>query len=409
MTFPEDFVWGAATAAFQIEGALDAGGREPSIWDAFPHVLNGDTGAVACDHYHRYPEDVKHLADLGVTAYRFSISWPRVTPGGRIEPRGLDFYSRLVDSLLEHGITPYATLYHWDLPQRLQDRGGWTNRETAYRFAGYAAVVAGALGDRVSDWITLNEPWCSAFLGHDTGDHAPGHRSRVEALTAAHHLNLAHGLAARVLPGRVGVTLNPHVFRGEAEAVRRADALGNRIFFGPMLDGAYPADLIADTASVTDWSFVHDGDEATAHAPLDYIGLNYYAPHYVTGGDPDAPVTDMGWPVDASGLTELLARFAREYPDLPVLITENGAAYPEEVSDERRVAYLRDHLQAVLDARAAGADVRGYFVWSLLDNFEWAFGYAKRFGIIHVDYATQRRTWKDSAHWYRKVIATGRL
>ncbi|GAA3217717.1 GH1 family beta-glucosidase [Actinocorallia longicatena] len=405
--FPPDFVWGAATAAFQIEGALTEDGREPSIWDAFDGITTGETGAEACDHYHRSAEDVGHLAELGVNAYRFSLSWPRIMPGGRIERRGLDFYSRLADALLERGITPYATLYHWDLPQRLEDEGGWRDRDTAHRFAEYAAAAGAALGDRIGHWITLNEPWCSAFLGHETGEHAPGRTSREEALTAAHHLNLAHGLAARLLPGRVGVTHNLHVFRGEPEAVRRADAIGNRIFTGPQLEGAYPRDLLDDTASVTDWAFVRDGDERTARAPLDFLGVNYYAPHHLDGGDPAVPVTDMGWPIEPSGLTELLTRLAREHPGLPLIITENGAAFPEPVHDARRIGYLRGHLQAVLDAREAGADVRGYFVWSLLDNFEWSHGYSRRFGIIHVDYATQRRTWKESAHWYRGIISSG--
>ncbi|WP_106402066.1 GH1 family beta-glucosidase [Actinocorallia populi] len=424
--FPEGFVWGAATAAYQIEGAVAEDGRAPSIWDGFGPIANGDTGETACDHYHRYREDLGHLADLGVGSYRFSVSWPRVLPYGKVERRGLDFYSRLVDGLLERGIEPAATLYHWDLPRELEERGGWTDRDTAHRFAEYAAVVAEELGDRVPTWITLNEPWCSAFLGHGTGEHAPGRRDPEAVFTAAHHLNLAHGLAARLLPGRRGVTLNPQVLRGpDAAAVRRADAVGNGVFFGPLLSGAYPEELFAHTAHLTDWSFVRDGDVETIHAPLDFLGVNYYTTTVVAPGGTGradfpgcedlafsaepGPVTDMGWTIEPSGLTELLLRLSREYPGLPLVITENGAAFPEPVRDEGRIGYLHGHLGAVLDAIEAGADVRGYYVWSLLDNFEWAFGYGKRFGIIHVDYETQRRTWKDSARWYRDVAASATL
>jgi beta-glucosidase len=432
------FVWGAATAAYQIEGAALEDGRVPSIWDTYSRtpgrVLNGDTGDVATDHYHRWAEDVTTMSALGLDAYRFSIAWPRIH-----DQRGVDFYSRLVDALLERGIAPVATLYHWDLPQSLEDAGGWPVRDTALRFAEYAERIGAALGDRVHTWTTLNEPWCSAFLGYASGVHAPGRTEPAAALAAAHHLNLAHGLAAQVLPGRLSVTLNLHHVRGDAEAARRVDAVANRIFLGPMLDGAYPADLLADTASITDWSFVHDGDEATIAAPLDVLGVNYYSPTLVRlwdgssarstadgHGDGAAspwvgcddvefvrqpgPYTEMGWSIDATGLTELLARLHRDHPGVPLMITENGAAFDDRVDadgrvrDQRRIDYLRDHIAAVGRARADGVDVRGYFVWSLLDNFEWAYGYSKRFGIVHVDYPTQARTWKDSAHWYRDTI-----
>jgi beta-glucosidase len=452
-TLPPDFLWGAATAAYQIEGAVAEGGRTPSIWDTFCHtpglVLNGDTGDVAADHYHRWVEDLDHMADLGVQAYRFSISWSRVQPHGTgpFNPAGVDFYSRLVDGLLERDIRPVATLYHWDLPQELEDGGGWPARDTALRFADYARGIVAALGDRVSLWTTFNEPWCAAFLGYSSGVHAPGRTELAASLAALHHMNLAHGLAGRVVrelapQAMLSVTLNLHVIRpasdADADAVRQIDALANRAFLGPMLDGAYPADLITDTASLTDWSFVLDGDERTIAVPLDALGVNYYSTSRVAKGAdrrPGAdghqpsthtswpaaddvtfvpqpgPTTAMGWTIDPTGMTELLLRLHHEYPDLPLFITENGAAFDDVVApdgvvhDVERIAYLRDHINAVAEAREKGADVRGYFVWSLMDNFEWAYGYDRRFGIIRVDYDTQRRTWKDSARWYQARIA----
>ncbi|MGF1645569.1 MAG: GH1 family beta-glucosidase [Kineosporiaceae bacterium] len=455
--FPPGFVWGAATAAYQIEGAATEDGRGPSIWDTFSRVpgavLGGDTGDTATDHYHRLAEDVALMADLGLRAYRFSIAWPRVQPAGSgpVNRAGLDFYSRLVDALLERDITPVATLYHWDLPQPLEDAGGWPVRDTAERFAEYASVVAAALGDRVGVWTTFNEPWCTAFLGYAAGVHAPGRTDPAASLAAAHHLNLAHGLGVQALrreaPGRpVSVVLNVHLVRPagdgapDVEAARRVDAVGNQVFLGPMLRGRYPDDLLADTAAVTDWSFVRDGDAATAHAGgVDLLGVNYYTPTVVGHWDrsgprrdadghgggrspwpgcgdveflpQDRPVTDMGWPVDPSGLTELLTRLGRAFPGLPLMVTENGAAYPDDtrpagpLADVDRTAYLADHVAAVADARDAGVDVRGYLVWSLLDNFEWAYGYRKRFGIVRVDYATGERTPKDSARWYRDLLA----
>jgi beta-glucosidase len=460
--FPEDFVWGSATASYQIEGAATEDGRGPSIWDTFSHTpgktLNGDTGDVACDHYHRLPEDLEHIAALGLDAYRFSIAWPRVQPGGSgtFNQKGVDFYSRLVDGLLERGVKPVATLYHWDLPQELEDAGGWPNRDTAYRFAEYAEQMAHELGDRIHLWTTLNEPWCSAYLGYASGAHAPGRTEPEAALAAVHHLNLGHGLAGRairsVLPGaQVSITLNLHVARPvdpssavDLDAVRKVDALANRAFLGPLLDGQYPADLLEDTAHVTDWSFVHDGDTATIQIPLDVLGVNYYSTNLVRrwdgAGDPGAadghgnaagspwvgatdvefvrppgPYTAMGWNIDASGMTELLVRIHREHPDLPLMVTENGAAFEDVVADDgtvadpKRISYLHDHIDAVGAAMDAGADVRGYFAWSLMDNFEWSYGYDRRFGIIRVDYETGERTWKESAHWYRDVIARGGL
>ncbi|MHB9753628.1 GH1 family beta-glucosidase [Streptomyces sp. BYX5S] len=460
--FPAGFLWGSATAAYQIEGAVREDGRTPSIWDTFSHtpgkVANGDTGDVAVDHYHRWRDDVRLMADLGLTAYRFSVAWPRVQPTGRgpAVQRGLDFYRGLVDELLGHGIKPVVTLYHWDLPQELESAGGWPERDTAYRFSEYAGIVGEALGDRVESWVTLNEPWCSAFLGYGSGVHAPGRTDHAAALRAAHHLNLGHGLASSalrgVLPARaeVGISLNPSVVRARTEAPadldarRRIDALANRVFSGPLLKGAYPQDLLTDTASITDWSFVRDGDTAAIHQPLDFIGLNYYTPAVVSAADPErtgprldghgasehtpwpaaddiafhhAPgeLTAMNWPVDPTGLTDLLLDYTAQAPGVPLYVTENGAAYEDAVDaegrvhDPDRVRYLHAHLAAIHDAIAQGADVRGYFLWSLLDNFEWAYGYGKRFGAVYVDYETQARIPKTSATWYSQVARNGGL
>ncbi len=460
--FPPGFLWGTATSAYQIEGAERADGRTPSIWDTFCRtpgkVHAGATGAVAVDHYHRSREDVALMAGLGVNAYRFSVSWPRVQPTGRgpAVQRGLDFYRGLVDDLLAHGIRPALTLYHWDLPQELEDAGGWPQRETAQRFADYAALVAEALGDRVGLWSTVNEPWCSAFLGYGSGVHAPGRTDPAAALRAAHHLNLGHGLAASAVrasaagPVELSASLNLHLVRpaggsaADRDAARRIDALGGRIFTGPMLEGRYPADLLADTARITDWRFVEDGDLRAIRQPLDQLGLNYYTPTVVSAADegtaplradghnpsahspwpgadrvnfhqPPGERTEMGWAVDPSGLYDLLTGVSRRHPGLGLLVTENGAAFDDtrdadgSVHDPERIAYLRGHLDAVHRAIADGADVRGYFLWSLMDNFEWAHGYTKRFGMVHVDYATLARTPKDSAHWYAAVARSGEL
>ncbi|MGH8889236.1 MAG: GH1 family beta-glucosidase [Acidothermaceae bacterium] len=459
--FPANFVWGTATASYQIEGAVAEDGRTPSIWDTFSHtpgkVLGGDNGDVAADHYHRYVDDIALMVRLGVNSYRFSTSWSRVVPGGvgKLNPAGVDFYSRLIDEMLANGISPALTLYHWDLPQELQEAGGWTNRDTAYRFADYATALAGALGDRVSMWTTLNEPWCSAFLGHAAGVHAPGHTSGVEALTSVHHLLLGHGLAVQslrsVLPAgtQLAITLNPVVARpatpsaADVLACSKIDGLQTRIWTEPLFNGRYPDDIREFTAEVTDWSYVQDGDLDVISAPIDVLGVNYYNPvvvaHFDGSGERsqadghgdgagetwpgcrdvqflDLPGrhTAMGWPVDATGLTEILTRFAREYGK-PMLITENGAAYEDAVEpdgsvhDVERTQYVREHLAAVHDAIEAGADVRGYYLWSLLDNFEWAYGYSKRFGIVHVDFDTQQRTVKDSGLFYSSVVKSNTL
>jgi beta-glucosidase len=445
ISFPDGFIWGAATASYQIEGATGEDGRGPSIWDTFSRtpgkVRAGHTGDVACDHYHRYVEDVALMADLGLASYRYSIAWPRIQPDGSgpVNSRGLDFYDRLTDELLGKGIEPMITLYHWDLPQVLEDRGGWTNRETAEAFAEYAQIVHGRLGDRVSTWTTLNEPWCSAYLGYGSGRHAPGRQDPAAVFAAVHHLLLGHGLAARALRSagaqNVSITLNPSsVFPvdpdspADRDAVRIVDGLANRIFFDPLLRGQYPADMLEHMSRFTDLSYIQDGDLDTIHAPIDVLGINFYQPSYVAakpgapgsldqpGSEgiatrpPQGPVTDMNWLIEPSGLTHLLKRIHDDYPGTALLITENGAAYPDgpaedgDVHDTKRIEYLDGHLRACHDALAAGVDLRGYFVWSLMDNFEWAEGYAKRFGIVHVDYRTQQRVLKDSAKWYREVI-----
>ena len=439
--FPEDFLWGAATAAYQIEGAVTEDGRGPSIWDTFSatpgRTLDGDTGDVATDHYHRYRDDVGLMAELGLGAYRFSVAWPRVQPGGKgpANERGLDFYRRLVDELLGSGVEPWLTLYHWDLPDELEQAGGWPARETAERFAEYADLVVTALGDRVRFWTTLNEPWCSAFLGYASGAHAPGRHDPAAALAATHHLLLGHGLAAQALRARgaqqVGITLNLHPVRpltdepAVLDAARRVDGVQNRLFLDPVLRGGYPDDVRADLAGVTDFGFERPDDAATIAAPVDLLGVNYYTPFVVgTSAHPGAavaalvppsgPVTDMGWGVDATGLVEVLQRVQHDYGDVPLYVTENGAAYPDAVSaddavhDPERTAYLAGHLSACADAIADGVPLRGYFVWSLLDNFEWAFGYSKRFGLVHVDYATQQRRVKDSGRWYADLIRRAR-
>jgi beta-glucosidase len=452
LTFPEGFAWGTATAAYQIEGAATADGRGLSVWDTFSrapgNVRGGDTGDIACDAYHRYAEDVALMASFGLNAYRFSISWPRIFPGGRgpVNQQGLDYYKALLDKLGEHGIAASVTLYHWDLPQELQDGGGWAIRDTAQRFADYAAVVCGALGDRVARWITVNEPQVVASHGYRTGEHAPGVRDAGAAAAATHHLLLGHGLAVQALRSAapagvpVGITLDLHPLRVPRgtwqEAVERArlirDAELNRLYLEPVLYARYP-DHVRDGLRPAE-SLVADGDMETIGQPTDFLGVNYYAPVFLRAGDPDdlrrgekrvaggdlpgvveyAPDglerTPMGWLVDPEGLYELLMGLSKDAPGLPLFITENGRAAedyvnPEgAVNDVERIRYLHLHLEAAARAIRDGANLAGYFLWSLLDNFEWGWGYQKRFGIVFVDFGSQRRIPKASARFYAGVV-----
>jgi beta-glucosidase len=450
LRFPEGFLWGAATSSFQIEGAVHQDGRGPSIWDHQCHhtdlVRDGHTGDVAADHYNRWADDVDLMAELGLQAYRFSVAWPRIQPTGvgPANQRGLDFYSRLADRLLEKGITPMLTLYHWDLPQALEEAGGWPARDTAYRFADYAAIVFEALHDRVALWATHNEPWCSSLLGYADPSHAPGHSDPVEGTRAIHHLNLSHGLAIGAMRAvdprpQHGVVLNLtpiHVVGDDpggavADAVRRYDALRNRVWIEPMLLGRYPEDAVADLAPFGGLP-VEEGDLEIVAQPLDWLGINYYNDNFMraqpggtwsatpgmrdaAGFAPGDEHTDMGWPITPDGLRALLVELNETYDDLPpIYITENGCAYDDPVvdgvcHDPRRTRYLDAHIRAVHAAIEAGVDVRGYMQWSLMDNFEWSHGYHKRFGIVHVDYDTLERTPRDSAWWYRSVIARNGL
>ena len=439
MSFPAEFLWGAATSAYQIEGATREDGRGSSIWDAFTtepgRVHLGQSGEIAVDHYHRMEQDVRLMAELGLTAYRFSIAWPRVLPEGRGQPNaaGLDFYSRLVDTLLASGITPVATLYHWDLPSALYATGGWRNRDTTQAFADYAEVAARRLGDRVRWWVTHNEPWCTAYLGYVSGVHAPGVRGDHQAaVDVAHHLLLSHGLAiprirANAPEAKVGAALNLFpIFAGDerpetARAVQRADRLHNRWFLDPLYRGEYPSRLFEDLGVAS--PPIQDGDMAIIGAPTDFLGVNYYSRWVIRAGTetphgidyirdlPRANLTDMGWEVYPHGLDITLQGLTRAYHPAALLVTENGAAFADEwngdgrVADRQRVIYLRDHLEAMERAIEHGAPVAGYFVWSLMDNFEWAEGYSRRFGLIYVDFETQRRVVKDSGRWYAGFIA----
>ncbi|WP_406246325.1 GH1 family beta-glucosidase [Streptomyces anulatus] len=433
---PADFTWGVATAAYQIEGAVAEDGRSPSIWDTFSHtpgtIDGGDTGDVACDHYHRVPEDIGLIKQLGADAYRFSVAWPRVVPGGDgpVNKAGLDFYDRLVDGLLEAGVTPFATLYHWDLPQTLQDRGGWTVRETSEHFAAYTSHVVERLGDRVKDWATLNEPLCSAWIGHLEGRMAPGLTDLTAAVRASYHLHLGHGLAVRAIraassDARVGIVNNLSPIEpastGEADlaAARRADGHINRWWLDPILGRGYPQDMVEEYGVELP---VRPGDLETIAAPLDWLGLNYYfrqvvtadpdgtAPHTKQVSVPGARLTHMDWEVHAEGLEQLLLRLTGEYGVQRIYVTENGSAYEDVVAadgsvhDPERVRYLEEHLAACARAVDKGAPLAGYFAWSLMDNFEWAYGYDKRFGLVHVDYATQRRTVKSSGRRYAELV-----
>ncbi|MCC4908778.1 GH1 family beta-glucosidase [Microbacterium sp. cx-59] len=436
--FPADFAWGVATAAYQIEGAATEGGRGPSIWDTFARTpgltLHGDTGDIACDHYHRWESDLDLLASLGVTSYRLSVSWSRLQPDGRgaLNPEAVAFYRQILEGLRSRGIGAYVTLYHWDLPDPLEREGGWTSRKVAYLFADYARAVLTQLSDLASHWITLNEPWCSSFLGYGYGAHAPGRKDLRAAVAAAHHLNLAHGLAVAAIrevapAARVGVTdiLTDIVAatdgdRDRAAAVR-LDAVSNRVFMDPVYRGEYSRTVHEALDPLGLSEAIHDGDLAIISAPVDFAGVNHYQRVIASADDampfgvrevPAEPsTTSFGWSVTPDALRSVLARVAEEWTNLPVYVTESGASFHDyvdpsgEIVDTERVSYLDGYFAAAADAIADGVDLRGYFVWSFLDNFEWAEGYSKRFGIVYVDYRTQERIPKLSAHWYRDLIA----
>jgi beta-glucosidase len=443
--FPDGFIWGAATSSYQIEGAVKEDGRGESIWDRFAatpgKIEDGTDGGNACEHYQRWPEDVALMAELGLQAYRFSVAWPRIFPAGvgAVNEAGLDFYDRLVDGLLNAGIRPAVTLYHWDLPQALEDKGGWRVRETAEAFSVYAAAVAQRLGDRVKDWITHNEPWCAAMLGHRSGEHAPGLQDGHSSLLAAHHLLLSHGLAVPLIrsasPGaQVGITLNlvdahpASPSQADREACRHFEGSFNRWFLDPIFWGRYPEDIVEDYRSRGDLGedglgFVQDGDMDAISVETDFLGVNYYsrailrsdaipeednAPRTIPE-PPAETLTDIGWEVYPEGLYNVLTRLKVDYDPPSICVTENGASYHTapiagRVPDRRRQDYLYRHFLAAHRAIGEGVPLDGYYVWSLLDNFEWAFGYTQRFGIVWVDYQTQERIPKDSALWYRDVI-----
>lgn len=440
--FPSGFLWGAATSAYQIEGGVAEGGRTPSIWDTFAHtagsIVHGDSGDIACDHYHRWPEDVGLISELGLSAYRFSVSWPRLQPGGRgrLNPEGVAFYRSILEGLHEAGVRPFVTLYHWELPQELEDLGGWPERDTASRFADFAGQVVAALGDHVNDWITLNEPWCQAFLGYESGIHAPGRHELRGAVAAAHHLNLAHGLAVRAIRAeRSGANLGiaiivtdvvPASQRAEdLAAADRYDTNSNRLFLDPVLLGRYPSAVHELYREQGFDALLHPDDEATIATPIDFLAVNHYQrvrveadpadAHLGAHGTPAEPATtSLGWSVIPAALRDVLLRVHKDYPPMPLYVTENGASYNDyvdpggQVRDTERVEYLQGYLSAAADAIARGVDLRGYFVWSLMDNFEWGEGYRSRFGLIYVDYGTQRRIPKASASWYRDLIARHR-
>lgn len=429
-SFPPGFVWGVATSAFQIEGAAVEDGKGPSIWDSFcrqPGVIaDNSDGDIACDHYHRWADDLDLIASLGVGAYRFSVSWPRVRPGGSgaWNSKGLDFYDRLVDGLLARGVTPYLTLNHWDLPDELQARGGWADRDTVHRFVEYARGMAARLGDRVASITTHNEPWVMSVLGHENGIFAPGVKDRATAMQVSHHLLLSHGLALQALraqgcQAKLGIVLNLAPLQPATDSdkdkakTRLEDGLLLRWYMDPLFKGAYPADVLSHLGA--DAPHVQAGDMAAIGTPMDYLGINYYSRGVVSADGPwdtktsGLPLTDMGWEIYPEGLTELLLRLQRDYAIPPLFVTENGCAMPDRleagrVQDRGRIDYLHQHIEAMAEAMRQGVRLDGYMVWSLMDNFEWAFGYEKRFGIVHVDYASQVRTLKDSALWYRDFL-----
>jgi beta-glucosidase len=438
LKFPDNFQWGTATASYQIEGAYDEEGKGESIWDYFSHIpgriYGEETGDVACDHYHRYREDVENMKKLGLKAYRFSISWPRVIPQGKgkVNPAGLDFYDRLVDELLKAGIEPFVTLYHWDLPQALQEEGGWKNRDIVGYFVDYTALVAHRLKDRVHHWITHNEPWVVSFLGHAFGTHAPGIMDLPAALQVSHHLLLSHGRAQEVLKNlgdentKVGITLNLHPVypasqrEEDIKAAKRCDGHLNRWFLDPVFKGAYPPDMLEYYQNKIPQIF--PADMSIISRKVDFLGVNYYS-RWIVKDNPeekilklsfskpqDAEYTGMGWEIYPRGIYEILKRVQSDYSPQAIYITENGAAFQDklneedEVKDGRRISYLREHISFAHKAIEEGVRLKGYFVWSLMDNFEWTWGYSKRFGLIYVDYPTQKRIFKESAYWYKEVI-----
>ena len=429
------FTWGVSTSSYQIEGAANEGGRGPSIWDTFSRipgaVANADNGDIACDHYHRYNEDLDLMKWLGVGAYHFSIAWPRVIPtgSGPLNKVGMDFYDRLIDGALERGITPWPTLYHWDLPQALQDKGGWNNRECAHWFAEYSYLMAEAFSDRVKNWVTINEPFCSAWLGHLYGVMAPGIKDLQTGINASHHLLLGHGLAVRAIREaasdvKVGITLNftPAITLGDSAedqlAVQLADGFDNRWFGDPVFKASYPQDIVSAFNKEIP---IHAGDMQIISTPVDFLGLNYYFRQTVAYDPSAQPLpykqvtapnverTGMGWEVHAETFTDLLTRINKDYAPKEIFITENGSAWDDEVvdgkvDDPNRVRYLERHIDAMFDAKKQGVPISGYFAWSLMDNYEWAYGYAKRFGLIYIDYPTQKRIPKTSAYYYRERI-----
>ena len=442
--FPADFLWGTATSSYQIEGAWQEGGKGESIWDRFAHtpgnVLGGHSGDVACDHYHRWHQDIALMKSMGLQAYRFSVAWPRILPQGTgdVNQEGLDFYSRLVDGLLAAEITPFITLYHWDLPQIIQDLGGWPSRQSVDAFVEYADVLSRCLGDRVKHWITHNEPWCAAFLSHQIGEHAPGWQDWPAAIKASHHILLSHGKAVPVIransvDSEVGITLNFTYFDAASESAadlalrRQADGYFNRWFLDPVCGRHYPADMVADYTAAgylpDGLSFIKEGDMESIAAKTDFMGVNYYTREIIrdeeavekaeqtTFAAPRDEWTEMGWEVYPNGLYALLNRLHFDYRVPKLYVTESGCSYsdgPDEngfIDDQRRLAYLRQHFVAAHDAIANGVPLAGYFVWSFMDNFEWAKGYAQRFGIVWVDFETQERVPKASANWYKEVIS----
>lgn len=452
--FPPDFLWGAATSAYQIEGAVHEDGRVPSMWDRFAAIpgttYQGQTGEIAADHYHRMEEDVALMAELNLGAYRFSLSWPRILPQGTgaVNERGLDFYDRLVDALLARGIRPLATLYHWDLPVALQERGGWLNRDTAYAFADYASAVAHRLGDRIDWWLTHNEPWCSAYLGYALGIHAPGLTDKQLAVDAGHHILLAHGLSVPRLrehispQAQVGIALDFYpVYAADDRpetllAVQQADAFRNRWFLDPLFRAHYPDELFTNLGVTP--PPIYEGDFSIISTPIDFLGVNYYSRMLVRSHTdtatttttvahtlpadryeaveriPGASYTEMGWEIFPDGLANILTRIHREYAPKALIVTESGAAFDDQwdgngtVHDPQRIDYLRKHIQMVAEAIRQGVPIKGYVVWSFLDNFEWSEGYRKRFGLVYVDYPTQRRIIKDSGLWYASLVASHR-